>query len=381
MNTRYWHDFVADCVGQVAALDGERDGILKAIKFALDVQEAWRWVYDLIVAFSPYMERRGHWEIWNPVLDRAILVARQVEDMAGAVNLSILSARLWQRQSQPQKTITCYRQAIRLARQIGDQYNEARACTNLGYLYIEQGQWQRAEILCCYALAIFEQLDSDHGRAHTENHLGLLYTRLGLWDQAGRHLEQACAIWQEMQDHHGLMYGFMNLGLLHVEMGQANKALAYSTEALHQANLTGEKLELGKIFMNVGLAYQIQGELGLAEKYTRRAETVFRRYFNLPGVVDTLENLGRIYLDQERWLQAIECLESALDARRSLGHKHDEIQVLIYLADSELSRGNPRQANLWINEAEHQLNQNPQAGRYYRLHAQLKELHTAARLS
>src|SRR6185503_6802922 len=80
-NAHYWRDFVAERADDVTALDGEREGILKALAFALDLQgEAWPWVYDLMVNFSPYMERRGHWESWNELLDRAIQVAGQGED-------------------------------------------------------------------------------------------------------------------------------------------------------------------------------------------------------------------------------------------------------------------------------------------------------------
>jgi tetratricopeptide (TPR) repeat protein len=239
-NAHYWRNFVAGHTNDVPVLDGEREGIIKAITFGLDLVEAWPPVAELIAIFSPQVERRGTWEGWNGLLERAIEQAEQIGDLTTAVHLSTLLARLCQRQSRFAEAIRHYRRVIRLARWLGDDFSLARACSNLGYLYIERGRWQRAEILCCRALAIFEQLNSDHGRAHTENHLGILYTRQGRWEQGIARLERACVIWEAMGDQHGLMRGFINLGLLYDEMERPDEALYFLEKALQQAELTGE---------------------------------------------------------------------------------------------------------------------------------------------
>src|SRR5262245_24356054 len=80
VNLKYWRDFVARNTTNTIALDTERNRIIKAIVFALDLKEAWPSVYELIITFSPYMERRGHWEIWGQLLDRAIKVAQHLEE-------------------------------------------------------------------------------------------------------------------------------------------------------------------------------------------------------------------------------------------------------------------------------------------------------------
>jgi tetratricopeptide (TPR) repeat protein len=183
-STQHWRTYVAAEVTDTAALDRGRNQIVRAILFALELEEAWPAARELIETLSPYMERRGEWGTWNPVLSRALEAARRSQDRAGMVSLSALLARLLQRQSRFRQAIAYYRYTIHSARQIEDRYNEARACSNLGYLYVEQSRWWRAEILCCHALAIFEQLESNHGRAHTENHLGVLYTRQSLWERA-----------------------------------------------------------------------------------------------------------------------------------------------------------------------------------------------------
>ena len=281
LNLRYWHAWLGNKTADIATLDRERNRIIRGISFALDLGEAWPSVGELIVIFSPYMERRGHWDIWNGILNRAIKVARQIKDVANETTLSALLARLLFQQSCFKESVINYRRVIRLARQIGHSFNEARACSNLGYYYTEQGQWYRAEILCCHALHLFQQLGSHHGCAHTENHLGFLYTRQHRWEQARQHLERACAIWQSIEDNHGLMRGFLNLGGLYNDMEQPKEALIFLEKALHQAQLTGEEVISGRIYINISKACRLSGDLSEAKTYSKQVIAIFKQFSNL----------------------------------------------------------------------------------------------------
>lgn len=372
-NLHYWQGWLADKIGDTTALDRERNGLIRAISFALDLDEAWGATYELIDIIAPYMERRGYWDTWNWVLSRAIGVAQKKDDVTQLATLYHLLARLLGRQSRFRESVAYYRRAIQLSRQIGDRFAEGRACTNLGFFYIEQGNWYRAEVLCCHALDIFERIDNNHGRAHTENHLGILYTRQRQWEKARQHLERACTIWQSMGDGHGLMYGFMNLGLLYNEMEQPNEALSYSEKALYQAKLTGEELEIGNIYNNMGIAYRLRGEPAKAEAYARRAEAIFRRFSNVLGLAQVRTNLGLTDLDQEKWEEANLHLEAALKTWRNLENKYGEIRAMCYLIEYELARGNRSGAAKRLSKVEQLIGQDEGDVRHHHLHSRLTE--------
>lgn len=351
-NVQYWQEYVTQQSSDIAALDRERDRILKAISFALEMEEAWPCVYEVIVTFSSFMERRGYWESWNRLLNQALEVARRLEDVTKATTLSALLARLLQQQSRIESAIVQHRYTIRLARQTGNRFEEARACTNLGFLYIEQGHWHRAEVLCYHALNIFEAIDSDHGRAHTENHLGVLYTRKCLWDKAQQHLERACAIWKSMDDNHGLMRGFINLSFLYNEMEYGKKSLDCLKNALHQARITGEETELGLIYLNMAVAYRLSGEPLQAETQARHAEVIFRQSSNPDGLALAWVNLGGAYIDQKMWDKARRYLEAGLEACRNLKNEYGEIRALIGIVEYELAKDNQQLAAKQLNKLE-----------------------------
>lgn len=373
-NLSYWQDFVAARLKDTTALDRDHPQIVRAISFALELDDAWPAVEGLIEEFAAYMERRGYWEAWQWILTKALAVAQRSDDKASVVRLSALLARLALRQSRFKEAITYHRSTIHIARRIGDRTNEARACSNLGYFYIEQGYWRRAETLCCHALLIFEQLGHQHGLAHTENHLGILYTRQGLWEQARQHLEHACAIWQAMRDEHGLVYGYDNLGRLLNEMELPDEALPYLQQALNQAKLVGEEALTGSIHLNMGNAFKLKGELGKAESHYWQAKTIFQRFTNSLGLALTLDNLGLIYLDQKKWQEASLHLENALHAWCDLNNKHNEIRSITYLVEYELLRGNQRQASNWLEKAEQLLSQYDSTGEYHQLQLQVNKL-------
>ncbi|MBE7471842.1 MAG: tetratricopeptide repeat protein [Anaerolineales bacterium] len=354
-NVSYWRDFVTAHGEDMAALDGERDGILKALGYALDVADAWPPAYEVMTHYSLHLERRGTWEGWNPLLEQAVRRAEESGDLAAAVNLSTLLARLCQRQSRPAETIRHYRRVISLARRLNDAFSLARACTNLGYLYTEQGRWWRAEILCCAALAIFERIHSDHGRAHAENHLGFLYIRQCLWEQARQRLERACSLWQEMGDSHGLMRGFINQSALYLEREHPdpNEALVFLEKALQQARLTGEEGEIGRISANMAIAYRLKGELLQAEVYSQQAEAVFRRFSDSLELARLWSNRGLIYLDQKEWPKAYSFLKASLEMWRSLHYKYGEVEVLLHLANYDLAREQHQQAAIQLDKLEH----------------------------
>jgi tetratricopeptide (TPR) repeat protein len=350
LNLDYWRSYLSR--HEITALEAEQNQIIKAITFALEMPEAWPSVYELILRFSPYMERRGYWEAWSEHLGRAIEAAQESADLGSAITLSVLLARLLQRQSRLEEAIAQYRRIIPMARQSQNLFEEARACTNLGYLYIEEGYWDRAEVLCCHALTLFEQVKSDHGQAHTENHLGILYTRQGLWEQARQRLEHACTLWEARGDAHGLMRGFINLGLLYDEMNHPDAAIIYLEKALQQAKLAGEEVEVGAIYMNMGIAFRLKKEPVTAERYARQAETIFRRFFNSVWLPFLWINLAGVYIDQERWSEADQLLTTALSTCRNLKNEQGEIKALLMMVEYELARGNLAQAVTRLNAVE-----------------------------
>ena len=372
-NLSYWHQEIKRQAGDGDTLDVKRELVVRAISFALSIEELWHPTKDLILQFSPYMERRARWTLWRTVLAHAVDVGEQV-DPAGVIDLSILLTRIVFRQSDYREGVRRSRQTIRLSKKIGDKYNEARAYTNLGYHFIERGLWQRVEPLCYHALRIFEQLDSDHGRAHTENHLGILYTHREKWTKAEQHLTQACAIREAMGDESGLMQGLTNLGMLYQASKCLTDALFYSRKALDYAQRVQDQRHIGLLKLNIGVIYYSQNKLEEAKSSLYEAERIFRQIDYKYGLALMLHNLGLVYLKQNDWEKSGYYLKAGLALWQNLNFHTYEIQNLLYLTEYELARGEHAQAEIWLKQAETRLRLYDKSQRHPPLWAEVQEL-------
>lgn len=336
LNLTHWIRYVQQHQADVSALDTEREQILAAILYGFRGRDVWLLVYQLITEFTAYMERRGHWDSWQRILEQAIRTSQHTQNIHEILTLRLLSARLSQHQHCVDDTIKQYRQIIKLARRYNNRYEEARACTNLGYLFIERGLWYRSEILCCYALAIAREIKSDHIQAHTENHLGELYTRQERWAVAEQYLVRACDLWRRNNDLHGLMRGLINLSLLYNFQNLATQSLVVLKEALQCAETIGDETEIGGIYLNMAVAYRLQKNFTEAQQYAFQAKTIFERFNDLPRLALTMTCLGLSYIGQDKLLMGRQYLLGALDLWRHLDNKYRQAQTLSYLMEYEL---------------------------------------------
>ena len=312
----------------VAELDQEKESILTAIRFGLDYQPAWPAVKPLISALTGYMERRGHWDEWLQLLERAMLVAQQQDDTRGEIEITNLRGRLLHRHSKQDELIHNYRRAIRIARRAGNEIEQARACSNLGFTFINLYRWWRAETLCCNALEIFLKHAHSHGQAHTHNHLGILYTRTYRWPDAEGHLREACHIWQGMGDKHGLIYGFINLGQLYNWKGEAERAIDHLERAKALIDETEDYGDMPTVLLNLSVAWALNTQFERAKAYAVEAEALFKERQNDSGLYQVWDAFGSIYRDSGDWAEAQKYFEAALNGFRRT--KNLEGELLIY---------------------------------------------------
>lgn len=305
----------------VTILEHEYESVVKAISLGLELEEGWATVKPLIITFTPFMERRGHWHTWHSILERAIDAARCSKDVDAEITLTALLARLCQRESRPKDVVYYYRRVICMARRNGNRFEEARACSNLGYAYINSGRWWRSEMLSCHALKVFNELKSEHGQAHTHNHLGVLYTRQEEWKLALENLTVACQIWEKNADSYNLITGYANLGLMYVSMTQPTNALKHLRLACKKAKETGELSSLADIWNNIAFAHRLKLDWAEAHEYAKKAEASFKEHSNFLGLAQVWNNLGLIAYGSENSKAALDYLEMSFDIYQKLNNQ------------------------------------------------------------
>lgn len=322
--------------------DEERVQACHVLDYGLHATYSWTYTRDLTIALSTYMERGGHWEIWQQFLQRAIVAAQERHDSNHEITLTALLARLYQRWNKPVEMVQSYRRVIRLARRHNNRFELARACSNLGFHFIERGYLWRAEQLSYYALTIFTELQSNHGQAHTHNHLGILLTRQYEWAKSEEHLLAACTIWQKSQDQYGLMRGHGNLGFLYNETAHYAKGIYHSTLALELAENLGEESLIGGFAGNLSFSQLKLGNIAAAQALADRAEAIFTQFADQRGLAYIAHTQGLIALHKKKYTEVqahINYALSALTEYYQIIHvKFTKIKLEIHLQNYQVAR-------------------------------------------
>jgi hypothetical protein len=320
--------------------DEERVQACHVLDYGLRAAESWTGACALTFALATYMERGGHWDIWQQFLERAIVAAQERHDIDHEITLTALLARLYQRRGDAQVMMRHYRQVIRLSRRWGNRFELARACSNLGFHYIFSEHLWRAEMLSLTALSIFNELESAHGRAHTHNHLGILFTQKHDWMRAKEHLLSACAIWQTRQDQSGLMRGHSNLGFLYNETDNYDDGIYHSTIALKLAEILGEEPLISSFAANLSLANLKIGNVQKAKEFAVLAEKIFKKYADRLGLAQIAHTNGLIAIYEKNYVQAQALINYAVDSLTELNKYYFLFQVKLTKVHLEIQLEN-----------------------------------------
>src|SRR6266516_2774557 len=200
-----------------------------------------------------------------------------------------------------------YEEALRIYQEQGDHTGEGSALNNLGWVYITLGQGKQAQQYYEQALSIFRGIGDRIGEAATLNNLARVYEDLGQRERAQEYYEQALSIFREERDRKGEAWSLNNLGKVYRKLGQYEQALQYLEQALSIRREVDRRAE-GRTLKNLGTVHESFGHKQQAMAYYKEALSIAREVEDHEGEGKVLRNLGKLYLDQQRYEVALATL-------------------------------------------------------------------------
>jgi tetratricopeptide (TPR) repeat protein len=200
-----------------------------------------------------------------------------------------------------------YEEALRIYQEQGDHPGEGSALNNLGWVYITLGQGKQAQQYYEQALSIFRGIGDRIGEAATLNNLARVYEDLRQRERAQEYYEQALSIFREERDRKGEAWSLNNLGKVYRKLGQYEQALQYLEQALSIRRGVDRRAE-GRTLKNLGTVHEMLGHKLQAMEYYKEALSIAREVEDHEGEGKVLRNLGKLYLDQQRYEVALATL-------------------------------------------------------------------------
>jgi tetratricopeptide (TPR) repeat protein len=131
------------------------------------------------------------------------------------------------------------------------------------------------------------------------------------------YLSQARSIFEQIPDTIGILATSNNLALAYDKQGDTNRALDLFYGMLEYQHLLGPNHE-ARVYNNLGRIYSKIGEVNTSEEFLFKSLEI-RRTLDAPfGLAHTLNEIGTLYLDQDRITEALPYFEESIALAASI---------------------------------------------------------------
>jgi serine/threonine protein kinase/tetratricopeptide (TPR) repeat protein len=280
-------DGAESSVGQLAALDLERENLLAVYHRGLDPRAPATQSLDAVLALDPLLTLRGPFKPHLPMLDAALDRCGDDAERRSEGLEARGKARL--ARGKPADALPDFEEAFRLSRTLGDLGREGRI----------------------------------------ESFLGVAHRLLGQRADSRRHFSKALTLLRKAKDRRMEGRCLSTQGALLNELGFENDALTSYEQALEIHREVGDRRYEGITLANLGVTEQAMGLLKQARANYQQALAIHRELGNRRSEGISHINLGDLYRDQQMPGPAIAEYDRALEILREVGARRHEGIVMV----------------------------------------------------
>ena len=165
----------------------------------------------------------------------------------------------------------------------------------------------------CYAKALeCDRLTGDQrAMAATLGNLGNICAVSGRREAAQAYYQEVLELQKILGDEKGIGTTLANLGNLRADAGEWDRARAYYLEALDLMTKAHDEIGKAVLFSDLGLVARETGQFDQAIQHYEQSLVLMRRVGNQGGVADAWRMIGRTFLIQQRYEDAIACCQTS----------------------------------------------------------------------
>jgi tetratricopeptide (TPR) repeat protein len=292
-----------------AAIDEEMSNITTAVTLAHENQLPSS-LLRLVLAFYPYLETRGPYQLANRFLEQARAAATALQDMPALVDI------------------------------LG----------NLGQVALDSGQYKEAEQHYHEGLALAQTTGLQEAITRLLQGLAVIADHHGHYEQAETLYLESLSLARASNQRRRISTLLMNLGGLAYDRGDYDQAEAYLLEGLGIARETGYRENLSPILLNLGAVASSRGNYEKEEAYYLEGLAVARGIDHRENICYLLSNLSAVARDRGAYSQARAYIEEGLVVARQIGHRERVCGLLRNLGELELLLQNDDLAETYLQE-------------------------------
>lgn len=191
------------------------------------------------------------------------------------------------------------------------------------------------------ALKIYESIQDCLGQAKALNMIGIVYFYYAMYGQALENFEKSVILLEDISDNSYLLSCVLNnIGEVYREANDYKKALDMFNRCLNITEELGYKTNTAAIYNNIGKVYIKEKKYSRALNYFKKSYSILLNEQHAIMLAETESSIAEIYIVGQDINKAEEYLMSALERLETIHNKFYIIDVLIYLGQIEIIRGN-----------------------------------------
>lgn len=236
---------------------------------------------------------------------------------ARALNSIALSYRS---QSDFQKAIQYFEQAIAILEKNGDRNFLSAVYGNMGDVYRLQSNFPKAIDCITKSLSLAEALGDR--RKVADSYIGIATIYFDVPDSDDKtleYLEKARKEYDALDDEEGLALVYGNLAAIYLNQDSLDMALDMNEKSMALQQKLGDLRGLATSLHNRAVIRGSQGRYAEAMADFEREATIFESMGDQEGLADACNSIGDLWIQQKRYPAAIQMCEKGLQIARQIG--------------------------------------------------------------
>ncbi len=234
-------------------------------------------------------------------------------------------------------------------------HGESYALNAIGIYCRNTSQYDKAIVYHNKALEKAREADDAELRVNSLNMLGVVYRRIDDIRTALDYHQEALALAETIEDRtesvkRSIAVSLNSMGNIFLVLEQYDLAVQRFTKSMKIEESVGNKLGLAINYHNIGYAKEATGDLDGALIDYKESLRYNNEIDSDLGRVICNNTIGRIYIKQKKYTEAINIISSTLESAKGLRDKFHLSGVYINLGWAYLEMNNNSQAKKYLNE-------------------------------
>lgn len=265
------------------------------------------------------------------------------------ITLSLMRAYL---KNSPEKSLELSYAAEKIGQEQRDSLLISKAIFARGFIQTKMDMLNESITELSRALAISKRNNFRNEEIKILNALAIAYSFSGNYDKSLQYHFQSLQLNEKIDDKQSISISCNNIGFVYFKLRDWENAINFYDRSLQIKKSINSNFDLDRLLINLALCYNQLKRYSEAEKYVKEALKMCGKNCYPQIKMEAEFSLGISLLQQKRKNDSKNHFINSLTIARSINDKRFQIENLLNLAIAERQQSNPKDAILFLKEAE-----------------------------